>query len=133
METDKKYKILIADDDPFISEIYTLRFQEIGFEVDAAADGKTTLIKARKEKPDIILLDIVIPSTGGFEILQQLRKDANAEQLKIILLTDLGQKEDVEQGLKLGANDYIIKAHFTPSEVVDKVKSILKGFVQPST
>ncbi len=122
--TDSK-KILIIDDDPFILEMYVLKFREQHFEVDTASDGKEGLKKGHAFHPDVILLDIVMPSMDGFEILQELRKDP--APVKIILLSNLGQKEDVERGMKLGADDYIVKAHFTPSEVVEKVKNVINS------
>jgi DNA-binding response OmpR family regulator len=119
-----KPKVLIIDDDPFIIEIYVLKFKDSGFEVDSAQDAKTGLQKIKDFKPDVILLDIVMPVTSGLEILLEIKK-GEAAKFKIILLTNLGQKEDVEKGIKLGADGYIIKAHFTPSEVVEKVKALL--------
>jgi DNA-binding response OmpR family regulator len=76
--------------------------------------------------PDLLLLDVVLPKKDGFEILAELRKDARTKDLLVILLTNLGQKPDVERGIKLGADDYIIKAHYTPTEVVEKIAKLLK-------
>ena len=81
---------------------------------------------AKKKKPDIILLDVLMPKMDGFTVLENLKKDKNLAQIPVILLTNLGQKDDVEKGLELGAVDYLIKAHFKPSETVDKVKDILQ-------
>jgi DNA-binding response OmpR family regulator len=119
-------KILLIDDDPFISDMYILKFREHGFEIETAKDGKEGLEKIKKYPPDLILLDIVMPAMDGFEVLQELKKEGTIPKAKVILLTNLGQKEDVEKGMKLGADDYIIKAHFTPSEVVEKVKQLLQ-------
>lgn len=119
-----KPKILIIDDDPFIIEMYVLKFKDSGFEVESAQDAKTGLEKNRDFEPQVVLLDIVMPVTNGLEVLSQIKK-VEAAKPKIILLTNLGQKEDVEKGIKLGADGYIIKAHFTPSEVVEKVKALL--------
>ncbi len=126
MADSKKNKILIIDDDPFILEMYVLKFKEQGFEVDIAKDGKEGVKKMREDNPDIVLLDVVMPAMDGFDVLQELKKDRPPHPMKIILLTNLGQKEDVERGMRLGADDYIIKAHFTPSEVVEKVNGLLK-------
>ena len=82
------------------------------------------LDKAGVVEPDVILLDIVLPEMDGFMVLRKLRGDANTQPL-IVMLTNLGQKDDIERGMRLGANDYIIKAHFTPSEVVEKVRKLL--------
>lgn len=124
MSGDKK-KILIVEDDRFLSEMYVTKLVEEGFEVEVAFDGEEGLVKAKETAPDLILLDIVLPKMDGFEVLQSLKKSKDALGVPVIALTNLGQKEEVEKGLKLGASDYIIKAHFTPTEVVAKVKKIL--------
>ena len=118
-------KVLIVDDDPFILDMYVLKFKESGFQVETAQDGKSGLKKVKDTRPDVVLLDVVMPAMDGFDVLQELKKSLPPPLPKIILLTNLGQKEDVDRGLQLGADDYIIKADFTPSEVVDKVKKIL--------
>lgn len=118
-------KVLIVDDDPFILDMYVLKFKEFEYNISIATDGKNALAKIKKEKPDIVLLDVVMPLMDGFEVMQEIQKDEPPHP-KIILLTNLGQKEDIEKGMRLGASDYIIKAHFTPSEVAEKVKTFLK-------
>ena len=118
-------KILLIDDDPFILEMYVLKLKEHNFQIETASNGKEGLAKIREFKPDLLLLDIVMPALDGFDILREIKKNP-PPNMKIILLTNLGQKEDVERGMQLGADDYIIKAHFTPSEVVEKVKGLLK-------
>lgn len=118
-------KVLIVDDDNFLLDMYSLKFRESGFLVEVAKSGDEALEKAKEMRPDVVLLDIVMPQLDGFEVLRSLRQDKSAEGAIIVILTNLGQKEDVERGLGLGANDYIIKAHFTPSEVVNKVKNLL--------
>jgi len=119
-------RILIIEDDAFLSDIYVTRFQRAGFEVYVASDGREGIAAAQEEKPDVILLDIVMPHMDGFEVLRELRSDPSLAKTKIILLTNLGQQEDVEKGMKEGADAYIIKAHFTPTEVVAKVQEVLK-------
>lgn len=125
MDTQKNYKILIIDDDPFIVDMYVLKFKEQGFQIDIAKNGKDGLQKIGEYKPDVVLLDIVMPGMDGFEVLSTLAQQGISPRPKIVLLTNLGQKEDVERGKKLGADDYIIKAHFTPTEVVERVRAIL--------
>lgn len=124
MESAKNPKILLIDDDPFIVDMYVLKFKEEHFQIEVARDGKEGLKKVKEFEPDVILLDIVMPGLDGFGVLEELRKYGRTG--KIILLTNLGQKEDVERGMRLGADDYVIKAHFTPSEVLHKVKSVLE-------
>ena len=119
-------KILIVEDDPFLSEMYSTKLIQEKFEVDFAVDGKEAIMKARGGRPDLILLDIVLPKMDGFEVLQEIKKDPQLRNIQIIALTNLGQKEEVEKGLKLGADDYIVKAHFTPTEVINKIKQVIK-------
>ena len=117
--------VLIVDDDQFLLDMYSLKFKESGFSVEVAQNGSEALEKAKALNPDAILFDVVMPKIDGFEVLRTIKKEKIAEHSKILILTNLGQKEDVEKGLKLGADDYVVKAHFTPTEVVDKVKIML--------
>ena len=119
-------KILIVEDDPFLSEMYSTKLIQEKFEVDFATDGKEAIKKAREARPDLILLDIVLPKMDGFEVLAEIKKDPQLRNIQVIALTNLGQKEEVEKGLKLGADDYIVKAHFTPTEVINKIKQVIK-------
>lgn len=121
---DQKNKILIIDDDPLILDMYLLKFKEEGFRVETAQDGKSGLAKIREYTPNVVLLDVVMPAMDGFDVLRELQKTDQGHP-KVILLTNLGQNEDIERGMKLGADDYIIKAHFTPSEVIEKVKQVV--------
>lgn len=118
-------KILIVDDDPLIAEMYTLKFTEAGFDVEVATDGRVGLEKIKGGDYDVVLLDVVLPVMDGFEILQSLQREGKPLPA-VILLTNLGQKEDVDRGMALGAVDYVIKAHFTPTEVVAKIQAVLK-------
>lgn len=119
-------KILIIEDDSFISEMYKAKLEHLEYEIKVAENGKVGLEAVKIFKPDLILLDIVMPEKDGFETLHDLKKDKNFKNIPVILLTNLGRREDIEKGFKMGANDYIIKAHFTPQEVVNKVSNILK-------
>ncbi len=126
MAQEKKIKILLIEDDSFLVEMYTTKFELEGFDVVSAEDGQKGLDMVKKEKPDIILLDILMPKMDGFAVLDALKKDKALADIPVILLTNLGQKEDVKKGFEKGAVGYLIKAHFMPSEVVDKIKKILK-------
>ncbi|MEA2113536.1 MAG: response regulator [Patescibacteria group bacterium] len=120
-------KILIIEDDSFLSEMYETKLAQSGFEVETAFDGKTGLSKAKDGSYDLILLDIVLPKMDGFEVLREIKKlDSAIKETPVVLLTNLGQKNEVEKGVGLGADEYIIKAHFTPTAVVDKIKKLLK-------
>lgn len=120
--------ILLVEDDSFISGMYYTKLVSLGFKVEIAEDGEVAWEKLQKDPlPDLVLLDVVLPKKDGFEILEALRGAERTKSLPIILLTNLGQKPDVERGIKLGANDYIIKAHYTPTEVVEKITKLLDG------
>lgn len=118
-------KILLVDDDEFLLDMYSVKFKEAGFDIEIANSGEAALEKIRKETYDAILLDIIMPALDGFEVLQQMKKENLLSKSVIVVLSNLGQKEDIERGMYLGANDYIIKAHFTPREVVEKIKQHL--------
>jgi len=119
-------KILIVDDDPYISEMYTTKFKsEPLFQLELAGNGKEALEKAASFQPQVMLLDVIMPIFDGFEVLKKLKESGALGTMKVIILSNLGQKEDIERGLQLGATDYIIKAHFTPSEVMEKVKQVV--------
>jgi len=118
-------KILIIEDDPFLSEMYAAKFNQNDFQTEVATDGKSGLDKIKADRPDLVLLDIVLPKMDGFEVLKAIKMDPKFKDIPIVLLTNLGQKSEVEKGLSLGADEYIIKAHFTPTAVVAKIKEIL--------
>jgi DNA-binding response OmpR family regulator len=124
--TEKKINVLLVEEDAFLANIYKTKFEMEDFKVTVADNGETGLMTAEKKKPDIILLDILLPKMDGFVVLEKLKASDKTKNIPVILLTDLGQKEDVEKGLSLGAEDYLIKAHFKPAETVDKVKKVLK-------
>jgi len=126
MPKEKKAKILLVEDDNFLVEMYTTKFELEGFEVISAEDGQKGLDMVKRESPDIILLDILMPKMDGFAVLDALKKDKTTADIPVILLTNLGQKDDVKKGFEKGAVGYLIKAHFMPSEVVEKIKKILK-------
>lgn len=117
--------IILVEDDPFLIDIYTLKIKEAGFEVKAIEDGSKALSILEKEKPDLLLLDIVLPNYDGWEILKRVREKKQFQDLPVIILSNLGQKQEVEKGLNLGAVKYLIKAHYTPTEVVEEIKKIL--------
>lgn len=124
--TDKKKTVLIAEDDMFVSNIYETKFVSEGFEVIMAENGKEAIQKLEMTVPDIILLDIVMPYVDGVEALRSIKRDPRLKSVPIIMLTNLSEKEKVEEVLSMGADDYLIKSHFTPTEVMDKVKQVLK-------
>ena len=121
----EKVHVLLVEDDVFLSGIYQKKFEMEGYKVTIADNGEKALVEAKKKKPNIIMLDILLPKLDGFAVLEKLKTDNEVKNIPVILLTNLGQKDDVEKGLQMGAVDYLIKAHFKPSEVVDKIKGVL--------
>lgn len=119
-------KILLVEDDQFLVDIYTTKLKETGFLVRVAPDGEDCLKKLKEDLPDLLLLDIVLPHMDGWEIIRAIRQDEKFKNLKIVILSNLGQKDEVEKGFELGVLRYFIKAHYTPSEVVAEVKQILQ-------
>ena len=118
--------ILVVEDDKFLRELIAQKLSKEGYKVFEAIDGEEGIKKIQKEKPDLVLLDLILPGIDGFEVLSKMKKDSTISSIPVIILSNLGQKDDVERGLKLGAVDYLIKAHFTPGEIVDKVRDVLK-------
>lgn len=119
----EKKKVLIIDDDEFLLDMYLTKFKEAGFDTESVFSAKDGLEKIRNGlSPDIILLDILMAGMDGFEFLDIVKKENLLKNSKIIILSNLGQEEDVKKGLSLGASDYIIKAYFTPSEIVKKLE-----------
>ena len=122
----RKHKILIVDDDVFLLEMYATKFKEEGFDVEIAQGAKEALDKIRGGVyPDVVLLDVVMPGMDGCEALEITRKETLSPRSKIIILSNLGQKENIDKGKDLGVTDYVVKAYFTPSEVVKKANEAL--------
>jgi len=120
-----KNSILIVDDDRFLLDMYALKFKECGYDVAIASGGAEAIAKLENDyRPDIILMDIVMPAMDGFELITELKKKNLIANSTVVILSNLGQKDDIEKGLKCGAAGYIIKASCTPSEVVNKVAEI---------
>lgn len=126
-EQNKQINIFLVDDDEFLLDMYALKFRNAGFNVEVARGSEEALSKLKKDYlPDVLLLDLVMPQISGFEFLEMAKKQKLLSGCVVIVLSNLGQKEDIEKGKKLGVDDYIIKASFTPSEVVEKVNNVLQ-------
>ena len=118
--------ILLVEDDETLRDMYTLKIEAEGYKLLTAADGEVGLALALANHPDVILLDIMMPKMDGFAVLTELKKDEALKQTPILMLSNLGQQADVDKGKQLGANDYVVKASMTPTQVVAKIKSYLK-------
>lgn len=117
----KNYSVLLIDDDTFLLDIYSLKFKESGCTVEAEPDPAKALERLRGGfKPDVILLDVIMPGMTGFDFLEALKKESLAEESTVIVLSNQGQDEDLKRAIDLGADGYIVKASAIPSEVLEK-------------
>lgn len=109
-----------------ISSMYKTKFEVDGFEVFIADNGVSGLELVKKAKPDIIMLDVILPQLDGFSVLDQIKKDKTTKDIPVIMLTNLGTDEDKRKGEIMGVSDYLVKANLTPGQVSEKVKKALK-------
>lgn len=121
-------KVLIVEDDSFLREICVKKLMKEGFTVFEAVDGEQSLKEIEQIKPDVVLLDIMLPAIDGFEVLSKIRssKDQKIKKVPVIMLSNLGQEEDIRKAIDMGADSYLVKAHFTTDEIVNKIKKTLK-------
>lgn len=124
-------KILLVDDDPLLVRMYQKKLENDGYTVATADDGDVALTKVAEDKPDLILLDIMMPKVTGLDVLKKLQENETTKKIPVILLTNVsGSDADVDRGLELGAVAYLVKAGNRPVVVVQKVKEILGGYVR---
>lgn len=122
---DVKKKIMLVEDDAFISDIYGVKLKNAGFESIEAGNGLEAMRLLEKDAPDLVLLDITMPYMDGTEVLKKMKGDERWKKIPVIVLSNISEKEKVDEVLESGADDYILKSHFTPSEVMEKINSIL--------
>lgn len=121
-----KKKILVVEDDQMISSMYKTKFEADGFDVVIAGNGLEGYEFAKQHKPDIIMMDIILPQMDGFSALEKIKQDEETKNIKVIMLTNLGTEEDRAKGEKLGAAGYLVKARLTPAQVSAKIKEYLQ-------
>ena len=119
-------KILVVDDSPALLELYDFTLSSEGYKVDTAKDGVEGLKKVEEFKPDLVLLDILMPNKDGFETLKEMRANKETKETPVLLLTNVDEQSKVEEGLKLGATDYIVKFQQTPNQVVEEIRQVLQ-------
>ena len=122
---DKKYSILLVEDDAFLARIYATALEAQGFRVSLASNGEDGLKLVEREKPDMIILDILLPQMDGYEFLESVKNNQLSANIPVLVLSNLGQKEDVDKAMQLGASRYLIKAHSMPQNVIRNIKDIL--------
>jgi DNA-binding response OmpR family regulator len=120
--TDSKKKIVLAEDDRFISKAYSSGLTNEGFEITVAYDGNEAMVAITSAKPNLVLLDLVMPSKNGFEVLEELKLDKSLKKIPVLVLSNLGQESDIEKAKALGALDYLVKSNFSMKDVIEKVK-----------
>lgn len=123
---DTPRKILLVEDDPFLVTLLKAKLSREGFEILHAKDGQEAIDILRKGKPDLILLDIILPQKSGFEVLEEVRSDPQLRGIPVIIISNLGQTGDIEKGKELGVIEYFVKAKISVDELSDKVKEFLK-------
>ncbi len=120
-------RILLVEDDDSLASVYTTRLQAEGFDVRRVADGEEALANARTYKPDLVLLDVMMPKVSGFDVLDILRNTPETANLKVIMLTALSQESDQERAKQLGADDYLVKSQVVISDVIDRIRHHIGG------
>ena|SRR3989338_2123808 len=117
-----KQRIALVEDDEVLSKVISEELNDAGFDVEQAFDGQAGLELVQSKKPDLVLLDLLMPKMHGFEVLDQIKKKPETKTIPVIIMTMLGQDEDIKKGLKLGASDYIVKSQHAVGEIIEKVK-----------
>jgi two-component system phosphate regulon response regulator PhoB/two-component system alkaline phosphatase synthesis response regulator PhoP len=118
-------KILIVEDDKFLRDLLSRKLEEEKFDITTAVDGEEGIKKIQEERPDLVLLDLILPGINGFDVLKRMKEDPATADILVIVLSNLGQKEDVDRAITLGANDFLVKAHFTLDEITQRVRKYI--------
>lgn len=124
--SDKKIKVLLVEDDSMIVQMYKTRMDNEGWEVFSTDRGSEALKIASAEKPDIVLLDVILPEIDGFAILKELKSESATKKIPVLMLTNLGQESDQNKGKEMGVDGYFIKSQHTPGDVIVKIESLIK-------
>lgn len=122
---EKKAKILVVEDDTTLNKIYQTKLGAMDYGVVSAYNGEEALVKAKSEMPDLILLDLMLPKKSGFDVLTEIKADEKIKEIPVIILSNLGQDEDVKRGLDMGAIDFLTKSNIKLADVVKKVQDAI--------
>lgn len=127
MPNPQEYSVIVVEDETFLSKILSERLEDEGFKrVDVAGNGEEALQKIKTNPPSIILLDMILPKMNGFEVLKALKEDTALSSIPVLVLSNLGQDQDITQAKSLGAADYIVKSNFSMQKVVNKIYELLE-------
>lgn len=118
-------KVLIVEDDKYLASAYRVKLTKAGFDIKIAMDGEEAIEVVNSFLPDLIILDLLMPKKDGFATLEELRKDSKWKKIPIIIASNLGQKEDIERGMKLGATDFIIKSELNLNDLVSRIQKLV--------
>lgn len=124
-------KIVLVEDDVVLSQMYVKKFSMEGYAIERAMDGEEGLALVKSSKPDLVLLDIMMPKKNGLDTLKDIKSDPELKNTYVVLLTNVGEQNYVDEGFRLGANQYLMKSNFTPREVVEKIRE-WAGEIKPS-
>ena len=119
-------KVLVVEDDQIMASLLTEKLAKIGMEVSFAVNGDACFRELEKSVPDIILLDLILPGTSGFDVLKKIKSDDRTKTTPVIILSNLGSREEIQKGLDIGADAYLIKANVLIDEIVEKIQEVLR-------
>lgn len=131
--TERQHKILLVEDDAALANVYKTRLEMEGFNVSHVANGEDALARTIEFKPDLIVLDVMMPKINGFDVLDILHNTPETANIRVVMLTALSQQKDKERAAELGAVDYLVKSQVVISDVVSRIKYHLGADVDPST
>lgn len=123
-------KILIVEDDPLISRMYQTVFKFEGFDVDMARNGEEGIERLKKDKPSLVLLDIMMPKMSGIDVLREVKDDPMTKNIPVVVLTNLSGMKDAETALSMGAVKFIVKSKNKPKQIVAQIKEVLAGYTR---
>lgn len=118
-------KVLIVEDEEVLAKVFQEKLEKAGYEVQAASDGEIALSAAASFKPNVIVLDLLLPKKNGFEVLEALKKDQALKTIPVVVVSNLGEDNDIKRSLSLGAADYYVKSEHPINEIIEKIKNVL--------
>lgn len=122
---DKNLKVLLVEDDQMLAGVYATKLEQLGYNFRHVSDGEAGINEVAKFQPDVVLLDIILPKKDGFAVLKTLKSNKKTEKIAVILLTNLGQDDDIKKGLDLGAASYLTKTNCTPTQIVAEINKVV--------
>jgi len=115
-------KILMVEDEEIMIDLLQRKIAQEGYEISVARNGEEGLAAMKEKKPDLVLLDIIMPKMGGFEVMEKMQKDKDLKKIPVIVISNSGQPVEIDRAQKMGAEDWLIKTEFDPQEVIEKIK-----------